>query len=60
MDQLEILRVDKALEVIGMDIAELGGLTEKDFRKIRGEVRYRLEKEEAIEQAAGDKVREAN
>ncbi len=38
MKQVELLRIDRTLEVIGQDLAELGGLTSEDFAKIKKEV----------------------
>lgn len=33
--RLGLFRVDKAIEIIGLDIAEMGGLSEEVYEKIR-------------------------
>lgn len=34
MKRLKLLRVDKAIELIGLDIAEMGGLSDEVYEKI--------------------------
>lgn len=35
MKRLGFLRIDKTIEIIGMDIAEMGGLSEELYEKLR-------------------------
>ena len=35
LKRLGLLRVDKAIEIIGLDIAEMGGLSEEIYDKVR-------------------------
>jgi len=35
LKRLGLLRVDKAIELIGLDIAEMGGLSEDVYEKVR-------------------------
>jgi hypothetical protein len=37
LKRLGLFRVDKAIELIGLDIAEMGGLSEDVYEKIRKE-----------------------
>jgi hypothetical protein len=35
MKRLGLLRIDKAIEIIGLDIAEMGGVSEDIYEKMR-------------------------
>jgi len=35
MNRLKLLRVDEAIELIGLDIAEMGGLSDEVYDRIR-------------------------
>lgn len=37
MKRLGLLRIDKAIEIIGLDIAEMGGVGEEIYDKMRRE-----------------------
>lgn len=37
MKRLGLLRIDKAIEIIGLDIAEMGGVSEEIYEKMRRE-----------------------
>ncbi len=39
MHQIELLRIDRTVEVIGQDLTELSGLTNEDFKTIQAEVK---------------------
>ena len=52
--------MNKAIEVIGYDLSELGGLTEDDYNKIILEMKFRLENEEKKEKADEEAQLQAN
>ena len=37
MKKLGLLRIDKAIEIVGIDIAEMGGVSEEIYEKMRKE-----------------------
>ncbi len=46
MREFELLRVSKAVEIIGFDVMEMSGLTAKEFEQLEFEIGQRVTREE--------------